>query len=86
MRSALAATSSMWMIRGMPPTITFLVSLLKTPSLFWINPCVAGMTSDQVRTMLKADLDARPGDGHLPMVHRAVYQILWKACRHSPEK
>jgi hypothetical protein len=62
------------------------VSLLKTPSLFWINPCVAGMTSDQVRTMLKADLDARPGDGHLPMVHRAVYQILWKACRHSPEK
>jgi hypothetical protein len=63
-----------------------LAATLKTPGLFWINPCVAGMTSDQLRAMLKAELDARPGERHLPMVHRAVYQALWKACRHSPER
>jgi hypothetical protein len=63
-----------------------LAATLKTPGLFWINPCVAGMTSDQVRAMLKAELDARPGERHLPMVHRAMYQALRKACRHSDEK
>jgi hypothetical protein len=63
-----------------------LAATLKTPGLFWINPCVAGMTSDQVRAMLKVELDARPSDRDLPMVHRAMYQALWKACRHSVEK
>ena len=63
-----------------------LAATLKRPGLFWINPCVAGMTSDQVQVMLKAELDSRPGERHLPMVHRAMYQALWKACRHSGEK
>lgn len=39
-----------------------LAATLKTPGLFWINPCVAGMTSDQIRDILKAELDARPSD------------------------
>jgi hypothetical protein len=56
---------------------------LKPQGLFWINSCVTGMTSDQVRAMLKAELDARPGERDLPMVHRAMYQALWKACRHK---
>ena len=63
-----------------------LAATLKTPGLFLINPCVAGMTSDQVREMLKVELDARPGERHLPMVHRAMYQALSKACRQSGER
>jgi hypothetical protein len=63
-----------------------LAATLKTPGLFWINPCVAGMTSDQIRDILKAELDARPSERHLLMVHRALYQALWKACRDSPER
>jgi hypothetical protein len=63
-----------------------LAATLKTPGLFWINSCVAGMTSDKVQAMLKVELDARPGERDLPMVHRAMYQALWKACRQSGEK
>ncbi len=63
-----------------------LAATLKTPGLFWINSCVAGMTSDQVQAMLKMELDARAGERDLPMVHRAMYQALWKTCRHSGEK
>jgi hypothetical protein len=63
-----------------------LAATLKTPGVFWINSCVAGRTSDQIRAMLKAELDARPGERDLPMVHRAVYQALRKACRHGVEK
>lgn len=75
------ATYAMGVVDGLD-----LAATLKTPGLFWINPCVAGMTSDQLRAMLKAELDARPGERHLPMLHRAVYQALWKACRQSPER
>jgi hypothetical protein len=62
-----------------------LAATLKTPGLSWINPCVAGMTSDQIQAMLKLELDARPGERDLPMVHRAMYQALRKACRRSGE-
>ena len=63
-----------------------LAATLKTPGLFWINPCVTGMNSDQIRDMLKVELDARPGERHLPMVHQAMYRALSKACRRSGEK
>ena len=63
-----------------------LAATLKPQGLFWINPCVAGMTSDQVRAMLKGELDARPEERHLLMVHRAMYQALGKACRYSDER
>lgn len=59
-----------------------LAATLKPQGLFWINSCVTGMTSDQIRDMLKAELDARSDERDLPMVHRAMYQALWKACRH----
>lgn len=55
-------------------------------SLAWINPCVTGMASDQVRAMLQAEIDANPGEWHLLMVHRAMYRALWKACRQGPGK
>ena len=55
-------------------------------SLAWINPCVTGMASDQVRAMLRAEIDANPGEGNLLTVHQAMYRALWKACRQSPGK
>ena len=55
-------------------------------NLAWLNPCVTGMSSDQVRAMLQVELDANPGEWHLLMVHRAMYRALWKACRQSPGK
>jgi hypothetical protein len=55
-------------------------------NLAWINPCVTGMASDQVRAMLGAEIDANPGEWHLLMVHRAMYRALWKACRQTPGK
>jgi hypothetical protein len=75
------ATYAMGVVDGLD-----LAATLKGPGLFWINPCVTGMTSDQVRAMLKAELDARPGERHLLLVHRAMYQALWKACRHNSKK
>ena len=75
------ATYAMGVIDGLD-----LAAILKPQGLFWINPCVTGMTSDQVRAMLKGELDARPGERHLLMVHRSMYQALWKACRPSDEK
>jgi hypothetical protein len=75
------AVYAMGVIDGMD-----IAAMLKPQTLFWINPCVTGMTSDQVRAMLKGELEARPGERHLLMVHRAMYQALWKACRRTDEK
>jgi len=55
-------------------------------TLDWINPCVAGMSSDQVRAMLRAELDANPGELDQLTVHRAMYRALKKACRQRPGK
>lgn len=54
--------------------------------LSWINACVTGMSSDQVRTMLKEDIDANPGEWNLYTVHQAMYRALKKSCRHAPGK
>ena len=72
------ATYAMGVVVGLD-----LAATLKPQGLYWINPCVAGMTSDQVRAMLKVELDASPGERHLPMVHQAMYQALRKACPES---
>src|SRR5215510_15628427 len=48
--------------------------------LSWINACVTGMSSDQVRTMLKEDIDANPGEWNLYTVHQAMYRALKKSC------
>ena len=63
-----------------------LAATLKPQGLFWINSCVTGMTSDQIRAMLKAELDARSDERDLPMVHQAMYQALQETCRSSGGK
>ena len=55
-------------------------------NLVWINPCVTGMSSDQVSAMLRAEIDANPGEWNLLTVHQAMYRALRKACRQSPGK
>jgi hypothetical protein len=54
--------------------------------LGWINACVTGMSSEQVRAMLKADIDANPDEWNLLMVHQAMYRALKKSCRDKPGK
>jgi hypothetical protein len=54
--------------------------------LNWINPCVTGKSSDQVRDMLKAEIDAHPGEWNLLTVHQAMYRALKQSCRQSPGK
>ena len=55
-------------------------------NLAWINPCVAGMSSDQVSAMLRMEIDANPGEWNLLTVHQAMYHALRKACRQRPGK
>jgi hypothetical protein len=49
----------------------------------WINPCVTGMSSYQVRAMLLAEIDAHPGEWNRLTVHQAMYRALKKACRQG---
>jgi len=53
-------------------------------NLAWINPCVTGMSSDQVRAMLQKEIDANPGEWNLFTVHQSMYRTLRKACRQKP--
>ena len=53
-------------------------------NLAWINPCVTGMSSDQVRAMLLEEVNTNPGEWNLLTVHRSMYRALRKACRQSP--
>lgn len=55
-------------------------------NLAWINPCVTGMSSDRVRAMLLAEIDANPGEWNLLTVHQSMYRALRKACWQSPGK
>ena len=55
-------------------------------NLVWINPCVTGMSSDQVRAMLLAELDANPAEWNHLTVHQSMYRALRKACRQNPGK
>ena len=54
--------------------------------LSWINTCVTGMSSDQVQALLKAEIDANPGEWNLLTVHQAMYRALKKSCRQAPGK
>jgi hypothetical protein len=51
--------------------------------LGWINACVTGMSSDQVRAMLKAEIDANPREWNMLTVHQAMYRALKKSCRQG---
>ena len=54
--------------------------------LSWINSCVTGMSSDQVRAMLKAEIDANPAEWNLFTVHQAMHRALKKSCQKAPGK
>lgn len=54
--------------------------------LGWINACATGMSSDQVRAMLKAEIDANPAELNQLTVHQAMYRALKKSCRKGAEK
>jgi hypothetical protein len=54
--------------------------------LGWISACVTGMSSDQARAMLGAEIDANPGEWHLLTVHQAMYRALKKSCGAGSRK
>jgi hypothetical protein len=54
--------------------------------LGWINACVTGMSSEQVRAMLNAEIDANPAELNQLTVHQAMYRALKKSCRKGPGK
>jgi hypothetical protein len=52
--------------------------------LGWINACVTGMSSEQVRAMLGAEIEANPDEWNRLTVHQAMYRALKKYCQKSP--
>jgi hypothetical protein len=56
----------------------------KEIDLGWINGCVTGMSSDQVRAMLLAEIDANPDEWNRLTVHQAMYRALKKSCQKLP--
>jgi hypothetical protein len=54
--------------------------------LSWVNACSAGMSSEQVRTMLEAEIASSPGAWNELTVHQAMYRALKHACRSKTEK
>ncbi len=55
-------------------------------SLAWIRVCIVGMRSDQVEALLKAEVEANPGEWHHAQVHTMMYRALLKACPNSPKE
>ena|SRR5690349_6711660 len=58
----------------------------KEIDLGWINACVTGMSSDQVRAMLGAEIEAHPDEWNRLTVHQAMYRALKKSCQKLPRK
>jgi hypothetical protein len=58
----------------------------KEIDLGWINACVTGMSSEQVRAMLGAEVDANPDEWNRFTVHQAMYRALKKSCHKLPGK
>jgi hypothetical protein len=56
----------------------------KKVDLSWINSCVSGISSEQVRAMLAAEIDAHPDEWNRLSVHQSVFQALKKSCQKSP--
>jgi hypothetical protein len=52
--------------------------------LSWINPCVTGISSEQVRAMLAAEIDANPEEGNRFIVHQAMFRALKNSCQQLP--
>jgi hypothetical protein len=58
----------------------------KDIDLGWINACVTGMSSDQVRAMLGAEIEANPDEWNRLTVHQAMYRALKSSCQKFPGK
>ena len=56
----------------------------KKVDLSWINSCVSGISSEQVRAMLATELDANPGEWNRLTVHQAMFRALKKSCQKLP--
>jgi hypothetical protein len=54
--------------------------------LGWINACVTGMSSEQVRSMLGKEIEANPEEWNLLKVHQAMYRALKKTCRQGKNR
>jgi hypothetical protein len=58
----------------------------KEIDLGWINACVTGMSSEKVRAMLGAEVDANPDEWNRLTVHQAMYRALKNSCHKLPGK
>jgi len=56
----------------------------KKIDLSWINACVSGISSEQVRAMLAAEIDAHPDEWNRLTVHEAMFRALKKSCQKRP--
>jgi hypothetical protein len=56
----------------------------KKIDLSWINSCVSGISSEQVRAMLAAEIDANPDEWNRLTVHQAMFRALKHSCQKLP--
>src|SRR5687768_8433622 len=56
----------------------------KNIDLSWINTCVTGISSEQVRAMLAAEIDANPEEWNRFIVHQAMFRALKNSCQKLP--
>jgi hypothetical protein len=56
----------------------------KKIDLSWINACVSGISSEQVRAMLATEIDANPDERNRLTVHEAMFLALKKSCQKRP--
>jgi hypothetical protein len=55
-----------------------------TIDLSWINSCITGISSEQVRALLAAELDAHPDEWNRLTVHQAMFRALKDSCQKLP--
>ena len=56
----------------------------KNIDLGWVNACVSGISSEQVRAMLAAEIDTNPDEWNRLTVHEAMFRALKKSCQKRP--
>jgi hypothetical protein len=56
----------------------------KKIDLGWINTCVTGISSEEVRAMLAAEIDANPEEWNRLIVHQAMFRALKNSCQKLP--
>ena len=52
--------------------------------LSWINTCVTGISSEEVRAMLAAEIDANPEEWNRLIVHQSMFRALKNSCQKLP--